>query len=154
MQRRSIFPVAIMLAALPQYVLAQQSGPSAQTKWAKVHRVVIQVDQDDPKMMNLALNNAENMKTYYQGKGEKIEIELVAFGPGLMMMRDDTSPVKDRIAALSKQGVVFSGCANTKANQSKAENRLITLVGQVREVPTGVARITDLQEQGWTYLRP
>jgi uncharacterized protein involved in copper resistance len=33
-----------------------------QTKWVKTHRVVIQVDQDDPKTMNLALNNHNSMQ--------------------------------------------------------------------------------------------
>jgi intracellular sulfur oxidation DsrE/DsrF family protein len=131
----------------------RRSSSSAQSK-LKVHHVVIQVDQNDQAVMNLALNNADNMRTYYEGKGERVEIELVAFGPGLSMMRADTSPVKDRLAALSKQGVKFSGCGNTKANQSKAENREITLLAEAREVPTGVARITELQEQSWTYLRP
>jgi hypothetical protein len=116
--------------------------------------VVIQVDQDDPKAMNLALNNAENMKKYYEGKGDKIEIEFVAFGPGLAMMRSDVSPVRERLAALSKQGIKFSGCGNTMANQSKAEEKPITLLAEAREVPTGVARITELEEAGWTYLRP
>jgi uncharacterized protein len=118
------------------------------------HRVVIQIDQDDPAIMNLALNNADNMRKYYEGKSEKIDIEVVAFGGGLTMMRADRSPVIDRLTALSKQGVVFSGCSNTKANQSKAEGEEIRLLDGVHEVPTGVVRITELQEQGWTYLRP
>jgi intracellular sulfur oxidation DsrE/DsrF family protein len=155
MRRRLLVCLAVSLVIAPQLVWAQQShSTQAQSKWTKGHRVVIQMDQDDPKAMTLALNNAENMRTYYQSKGEKIEIEFVAFGPGLSMMRSDTSPVKDRIAALSKQGIVFSGCGNTKANQSNAENKTITLLSEAREVPTGVVRITELQEAGWTYLRP
>jgi uncharacterized protein len=118
------------------------------------HRVVIQVDQDDPAIMNLVLNNADNMRKYYEGKSEKIDIEVVAFGGGLTMMRADKSPVIDRLVAMSRQGVVFSGCSNTKANQSKAEGEEIRLLDGVHEVPTGVVRITELQEQGWTYLRP
>jgi uncharacterized protein len=104
--------------------------------------------------MNLALNNAANMKEYWDKKGEKSQIEFVAFGPGLQMVRSDTSPVHDRIAELSKKGIVFSGCGNTRTNQSKAENKPVDLLSEVREVPTGVARITELEEQGWSYLRP
>jgi intracellular sulfur oxidation DsrE/DsrF family protein len=144
--------VASQTWAQPHNTTQPQS--TLQTKWIKTHRVVIQVDQDDPKTMNLALNNAENMKKYYEGKGDKIEIEFVAFGPGLAMMRSDTSPVRERLTALSTQGIKFSGCGNTMANQSKAENKPITLLAEVREVPTGVARITELEEAGWTYLRP
>jgi intracellular sulfur oxidation DsrE/DsrF family protein len=150
-RRRLVFALAI--AATPLVARAQQSH-SQQTAWIKQHRVVIQVDQDDPKTMNLALNNAANMKEYWDKKGEKSQVEFVAFGPGLHMVRSDTSPVRDRIAELSKKGIVFSGCGNTRVNQSKAESKSIDLLSEVREVPTGVARITELEEQGWTYLRP
>src|SRR5690349_25001166 len=152
MRRRGIVLVLPIVAAA-QVAFAQQPH-SQQSAWVKEHRVVIQVDQDDPKVMNLALNNAANMREYWDKKGEKSQIEFVAFGPGLQMMRSDTSPVRDRVAELSKKGVVFSGCGNTRTNQSKAENKQIELLGEVREVPTGVARITELEEQGWTYLRP
>ena len=152
MRRRQIV-LGLGIVGTSQLALVQRSS-AQQTAWVKEHRVVIQVDQDDAKTMNLALNNAANLREYWDKKGEKNQIEFVAFGPGLQMVRSDTSPVRDRIAELSKKGVVFSGCGNTRTNQSKAENKQIELLGEVREVPTGVARITELEEQGWTYLRP
>jgi hypothetical protein len=60
----------------------------------KPHRVTIQVDENDPDVMNLALNNASNVIDYYRNKGEEVEIEVVAYGPGLNMLRDDASPEK------------------------------------------------------------
>src|SRR5579864_3373813 len=68
------------------------------------HRLAIQVDQNDPQAMNLALNNAENVIDYYRGKGESTDIEIVAYGPGLNMLRADTSPVKDRIKRMKDPG--------------------------------------------------
>ena len=139
------------------FCLSLATGASAQQTHAapkKTHHVVIQIDQNDPAIMNLAMNNAENMQKFYASKSEKVEIEFVAFGGGLAMMRSDTSPVKERLAFLSHQGVRFSGCGNTLANQSKAENKTLTLLPETHEVPTGVARITELEEAGWTYLRP
>ena len=130
-----------------------QVSTSAQSKM-KAHHVVIQVDQDDSAVMNLALNNAENMQKFYESRGEAVEIEFVAFGGGLKMMRSDTSPVKERLAQMSRQGVTFSGCGNTLANQSRQEEKSISLLPETHLVPTGVVRISELQEQGWTYLRP
>jgi hypothetical protein len=40
------------------------------------------------------------------------------------------------------------------ANQSKQENKPISLFPEARVVPTGIGRIVELQEQGWTYVRP
>jgi len=130
-----------------------QVSTPAQSKM-KAHHVVIQIDQDDSAVMNLALNNAENMKKFYESRGEAVEIEFVAFGGGLKMMRSDTSPVKERLAEMSRQGVTFSGCGNTLANQSRQEEKSLSLLPETHLVPTGVVRINELQEQGWTYLRP
>ena len=151
-----LFSMAMMIAppSLAQTKIAPTAGPHATRK--EPHRVVIQITQNDPAMMNTALNNGENLVKYYEAKGEKVEVEYVAYGPGLSMVRSDTSPVKDRLSAIAgtMKNVRFSGCENTMANQSKAENKQITLVPEAKTVPTGIGRIVELQEQGWTYVRP
>ena len=142
--------------ALPNFIQPQTTAtPSLQHSTSNnTHRVVIQVTQNDPVVMNMALNNAENLAKFYKDKGEPIQIEFVAYGAGLNMVRSDTSPVKERLAMLSGKNMVFTGCGNTMANQSKMENKEITLVPEARIVPTGIARIVELEEQGWTYVRP
>jgi intracellular sulfur oxidation DsrE/DsrF family protein len=122
----------------------------------KVHRLVLQVNSNDPAMMNLALNNATNVEQYYKDQGEKVEIEVVTFGPGLHMLRDDTSPVKDRIKAIADKtsSISFKACGNTQDNMHKAEHKDIPLVAQATLVKSGVVRVVELQEQGWTYVRP
>ena len=40
-----------------------------------VHRIAVHVDQNDPAVMNLALNNVQNLKKYYAGKGEKVIVQ-------------------------------------------------------------------------------
>jgi hypothetical protein len=106
--------------------------------------------------MNLALNNATNVEQYYKALGEKIDIEVVAFGPGLHMLREDTSPVKDRLKSIAEKtpSISFKACGNTQENMGKAENKTIPLVAQATVVKSGVVRVMELQEQGWTYVRP
>jgi intracellular sulfur oxidation DsrE/DsrF family protein len=120
------------------------------------HRLVLQVNTNDAAAMNLALNNAANVEQYYKAKGEPVEIEIVTFGPGLNMLRDDTSPVKDRIKSIaeSRPSITFKACGNTQENMAKAENKTITLVPQASLVSSGVVRVMELQEQGWSYVRP
>src|ERR1700754_608912 len=55
----------------------------------KAHRLAIQVDQNDPQVMNLALNNATNVLEYYRGKNEDVDVDIVTYGPGLHMLRAD-----------------------------------------------------------------
>ncbi|WP_271592461.1 DsrE family protein [Bradyrhizobium sp. CCBAU 65884] len=122
----------------------------------KSHRLVLQVNSNDPAMMNLTLNNASNVAQYYRDLGEPVSIEVVTFGPGLHMLRDDTSPVKPRIEvlAMSHPEVSFKACGNTQENMRKAENKDINLIPQATIVKSGVVRVMELQEQGWSYVKP
>ena len=124
----------------------------------KPHRVAIQVNQNDPQVMNLALNNATNVLEYYRAKNEEVEIDIVTYGPGLHMLRSDTSPVQDRLKRLKEMAfpgkVQFSACNNTRQGMEKTEGKSIPIVSDATIVPSGVVRIMELQEQGWSYVRP
>ncbi|WIM09970.1 DsrE family protein [Enhydrobacter sp.] len=148
----------LFLAALPaaaQSTRATSTLPMPSVA-KKSHRLIVQVNTNDPAMMNLALNNATNVEHYYKSVGEKVEIEIVTFGPGLHMLRDDTSPVKDRIKTIAEKmpSISFKACGNTQANMSKAEEKDIPLLPQATVVKSGAVRVIELQEQGWSYLRP
>src|ERR1043166_7757204 len=96
------------------------------------HRLAIHVDQNDPQVMNLALNNATNVLEYYRAKNEDVEIDIVTYGPGLHMLRSDTSPVQDRLKRLKEMAfpskVQFSACNNTKQGMEKTEGKAISVV--------------------------
>ena len=140
----------------PNPKLTTVPTPTAQDLTKKVHRLVLQVNANEPATMNLALNNATNVEQYYKTLGEKVEIEVITFGPGLHMLRDDTSPVKDRIKAIAEKtpSITFKACGNTQENMGKAENKTIPLLAEATLVKSGVVRVMELQEQGWTYVRP
>jgi intracellular sulfur oxidation DsrE/DsrF family protein len=106
--------------------------------------------------MNLALNNVNNVVQHYGALGQKVEIEVVAYGPGLHMLREDTSPVKARIKSMSETmpQLAFSACGNTRENMTRAEAKDIPLISQAKVVEAGVVRLMELQERGWSYLRP
>ena len=120
------------------------------------HRLILQVNTNDPAVMNLALNNATNVAQYYNDLFEKVTIEIVTFGPGLHMLRDGTSPVKERIKAIkqSRPEISFKACGNTRENMSKVENKEIPIIPEATVVKSGVVRVMELQEQGWTYVKP
>lgn len=143
-----------MTAAQTRSALARMEDPAATKK--KEHHLILQVNTNDPAAMNLALNNATNVAQYYKDAGEKVKIEVVTFGPGLNMLRDDTSPVKSRLEemALSTPEVSFKACGNTQEKMQKAESKDIPIVRQAEVVKSGVVRVMELQEKGWTYVKP
>jgi intracellular sulfur oxidation DsrE/DsrF family protein len=153
--------VALLILAPPSAVALQKKQTTAQmlkrpAADQKLHRLVLQVNTNDPAMMNLALNNATNVAEYYKDLGEKVTIEVVTFGPGLHMLRDDTSPVKARIKAITEStpAIAFKACGNTQEKMHKAENKEVPLIPEAQVVKSGVVRVMELQERGWTYVKP
>lgn len=159
MNRRTFAAFAvIVLMLLSQAIASAQSENKTSTK---SHRLAIHVDDNDPAKMNLALNNAQNVSVYYSGKGEEVTVEIVAYGPGLHMLRADTSPkkVQDRLKSFSESmpNVSFSACENTREKMARAEGKKpsdIPLVKNAKPVPSGVVHLMELQEQGWSYIKP
>ena len=121
-----------------------------------LHKLAIQVAENNPQAMNLALNNARNVAEHFKTRGDDVTIVVVTFGPGLHMLRDDTSPVKQRIATttLEYSNISFVACANTQANMSKQENKAIELITDARVEPSGVVHLMELKGRGSAYLRP
>jgi intracellular sulfur oxidation DsrE/DsrF family protein len=151
------FYLASQQAAAQPSRTASQTTPKVEHKTSeRTHRLIVQVDTNDPAIMTLALNNAANVDQYYSDLGELVEIEVVAFGPGLHMLRVDSSPVKERIKSIaeSRPAISFKACGNTQENMAKAEKSAIPLVPQATVVKSGVVRIMELQERGWSYIRP
>jgi intracellular sulfur oxidation DsrE/DsrF family protein len=134
-------------------VFAAAASGNAASKTAKV---AFHVNDNNPATMNLALNNVQNVVAYYKQKKQPVEIEVVAYGPGLHMFREDSSPVKDRISSMSleNKNVHFAACGNTKAGMEKKEGKPVTLMSEAKVVPSGVIRLMELQEKGYAYIKP
>lgn len=159
MQRFTYAVVAV--AALAFGLMAATPGHAAekmQKANIKTHHLVFHIDQNNKAVMNQLLNNVENVMAYYNGKGERVDVEVVAYGPGLVMLRDDKSPVKGRLASLKKVAfpskLTYSACHTTMMKMQKKEGHPIKIVSEARVVPGGVVRLTELQEQGWAYIKP
>ncbi|MGY3438547.1 MULTISPECIES: DsrE family protein [unclassified Marinovum] len=120
------------------------------------HRVAFHVDENDPQLMNMALNNVANVTSYYESIGDTVIVELVAYGPGLNMFVAGKSPVEDRISAMSLQyeNLSFAACGNTHRAMSEKAGKEIELLEETGMVESGVVRLIELQEEGYAYIRP
>jgi uncharacterized protein len=138
--KRRIAIAALLAALFPFHVFAQQ--PKGK------YRVVFQVSDNDPAKWNLALNNARNVQQDL-GK-ENVQIEIVAYGPGLGMLKAE-SPVAGGLAGAMDSNVRLLACENTMTNTKldKAE-----MYGGIAYVKAGVTHIMQRQRQGWAYIRP
>lgn len=144
--RRSLLRAA---ALLPFAGLGVASARAQTAASEKKHRLVIQVTDNDPARWTMVLNNTRNAQVDMGGP-EKIDIEIVAYGPGIYMLKKE-SPVGERIGELVRSGVQVVACENTMKGLKLSKDEMLTTVGYV---PAGVTELMKKQEEGWAYLRP
>jgi len=141
---------AARIAALAS-LLSLAGGALAETPATApaVHnRIVMQVSDADPGKWNLALNNARNLQADLGQKN--VEIEIVAYGPGIGMLKSE-SVVGTRIDEALKSGVKVVACENTMRGQKLVKDDMLPGIDYVG---AGVVEIMQKQQQGWAYLRP
>lgn len=125
----------------------------------KVHRLALQISDDAPEKMTAVLNVAANVARLYSERGEEVEIRIVAFNAGLNMLRTDKSPVLARLKSITESlpNLTLDACNNTRESMAKNEGKKpdeIPLFPGAKLVPAGAVDLIELNEQGWTILRP
>jgi len=137
--------IAVLAAVLAGGIAtASAQGPAA----AQRHRVVLQVSDADPAKWNLALNNARNVQADLGARN--VDVEIVAYGPGLAMLMQE-SKVADRLADALDKNIGLLACEITMRNQKVARSEMY---GGIKYVNAGVVHIMLRQQQGWAYVRP
>ncbi|MBD3609187.1 MAG: DsrE family protein [Gammaproteobacteria bacterium] len=144
---KSIHKFFVSLMAATMVVGVAASTAHAEDK----QKVVIQVSTDDLRTQKIALNNAVNVQ---KALGiDNVDVEIVAYGPGLSMLTKKSKQGK-RVESLAIQGITFSACGNTMKKVEKKKGKKPVLLSGVKVVPAGVIRIMQLQNEGYTYIRP
>ena len=148
--------LSVLFASLTMLGMVQWAGAAdapavkrqSPAQQVKKHKVIFQVSDNDPVKWNLTLNNARNVQ---QDLGEKnVKIEIVAYGPGIGMLKMD-SPVGTRIGEAMSTGVQIVACENTMSNQKLARDDMLPRIGYVK---AGVVELMQKQQLGWSYIRP
>jgi len=137
-----------LIAALAFATVALLPVAQAADAAASRHKVVFQVSDNDPAKWNLALNNIRNIQ---QDLGrENVEVELVAYGPGLNMLKLD-SAVAARVAETLGNGAGILACENTMRGAKLTNTDLLPNISFVK---AGVTALMLRQREGWAYIRP
>ena len=145
-------PRALALAIL---LFAVPVTASAQDGFADRYLALYVTDNDVDKM-NSALSIATNVTKFYGERGEILEVEIIAFNSGLHMLRKDTSPVAGRLESFvaSMPNVSFVACGNTIDTMTRIEGAEPPIFDFSAEVVAGVARLMELDEMGYTIIKP
>ena len=112
------------------------------------HKVVFQMSDGDPKKWHLALNNARNVQEDLGARN--VDIEIVAYGPGIGMIKLD-SEAANRVGEAIAAGVKVVACENTMTNMKLKKADMLPSLGYV---PAGVVELMQRQKEGYAYIRP
>ncbi len=137
-----------LLGFIAATTLIAANAQTTLTSAPKTLKLLIQMSDAEPARWNLALNNAKNTQDEL-GAGN-IEIEIVAYGPGIGMLKLD-SLVNSRLADAAKAGVKIVACENTMRNQKISRDDMHP---SVSFVASGVVELVRKQSEGWAYVRP
>lgn len=116
------------------------------------HKVVLQISDDDPAKQTLVLNVANNLIKYYGA--DKVDIEIVAFGPGLRLLFAENVNASRIDTLVDNSGVRFAACNNTVAAMTRALGHAPTINSRAKPVDAGIVRIMELTDAGYTLVRP
>ncbi len=143
-------PAALLLSLLLIVMGSGRAEENEEKPFAEKH-VVLQISDPNPFKQTLVLNVAGNLLKHY-GQ-DRVDIEIVAFGPGLRLLLADNAN-RSRIEGLAGQGVRFSACSNTVRAFTRKLGKEPELNPHAVRVSAGVVRIIDLVSQGYFLIKP
>jgi len=130
----------------PQLLMASpESKPFAE------ERIVLQISDADPFKQTLVLNVASNLLKHYGP--DKVDIEIVAFGPGLRLLFKENAN-SSRINNLSKSDITFAACENTLNKMTATLGHKPVMNSHAKSVSAGVVRIIELENKGYKLIKP
>ena len=104
----------------------------------------VKADTADFRIMVLQIKNVlkENPNTV---------MEVVCYGPGLMMLVSDKTNVSKEMEELQKSpNVSFAACANTMRRMKVEKTQLVPFA---KVVPVAMLELSAKQQEGWSYIK-
>jgi uncharacterized protein len=141
--------VALLMATAAPAARAQQAP--LQDKPFAEHKIVLQLSDNDPKKQGLVISVANNLMKFYDP--DKVAVEIVAFGPGIELLRPE-NPNRKLVESLVAQGARVDVCLNTVDTIERDTGKRPEYIAAATPVQVGVAQILFLTENGYTLVKP
>jgi intracellular sulfur oxidation DsrE/DsrF family protein len=140
---------ALLIATAAPGVRAQQAP--LQDKPFAEHKIVLQLSDNDPRKQGMVISVASNLMKFYDP--DKVAVEIVAFGPGIDLLKPD-NPNRKMVESLVAQGARVDICLNTVDTLERETGKRPEFISAATPVQVGVAQILLLTENGYTLVRP
>ena len=142
--------IAALLIATATAPARAQQAPLQDKPFAE-HRIVLQLSDNDPRKQGMVISIANNLMKFYDP--DKVAVEIVAFGPGIDLLKPD-NPNRKLVESLVAQGARVDICLNTVDTLERETGKRPEFIAAATPVQVGVAQILFLTENGYTLVRP
>ncbi len=117
---------------------------AAQTNEQKIVFDFAKADTADFRIMVLQVKNVLR-------EAPGTTIEVVCYGPGLLMLVADKTNVSKEMEEIQKvSNISFAACANTMRRMNIDKARIVPFA---KIVPVAILELSSLQQQGWSYIK-
>ena len=141
---------AALLIAFAGLSARAQQAPLQDKPFAE-HKIVLQLSDNDPRKQGMVISVANNLMKFYDP--DKVAVEIVAFGPGIDLLKPD-NPIRKQVESLVAQGARVDICLNTVDTLERETGKRPEFIAAATPVQVGVAQILFLTENGYTLVRP
>jgi uncharacterized protein len=142
--------IAALLIAFAAIPARAQQVPLQDKPFAE-HKIVLQLSDNDPRKQGMVISVANNLMKFYDP--DKIAVEILAFGPGIDLLKPD-NPSRKQVESLVAQGARVDICLNTVDTLERENGKRPEFISAATPVQVGVAQILFLTENGYTLVRP
>ena len=130
---------------------AEEDGKTSDKPFAEAH-IVLQLGDADAETQARVLNVANNLIKHYGGP-DFVDIEIVAYGPGISLLYPDNTNA-ERVSSLLVNEIKFIACMNTVETIARQTGIKPVLIPAAIPVKTGVAYLVEKAGQGYVVIRP
>jgi len=152
---KKIMTVAMTLA-IALVVTSFASVAEASERYAK-QKVVYHINYDggaDDKKYRGAMRNIQNHINAVGADNMDIKVVLHGNGLGLLSQAKANEALRGQVLELKGQNVAVHVCNNTLNGRNISYENDLFDVFEEDIVPSGVAELSHLQMQGYTYIKP
>jgi uncharacterized protein len=141
----SLMALAALMMVLPGSAFAFDYGKQ---------KVVYHINGGDPQQNQAALRNVQNHINAVGADNMDIKVVMHGAGLNLLINAKENENLRSAVDSLKLQNVEFQVCNNTIVGRNLDLKKDLYDASEKDVVPSGVAHLSYLQAQGYTYVKP
>lgn len=153
---KNIIKFSVLVFSALSLMFSVVAGASASERYGK-QKVVYHINYpggENDKKYRGALRNIQNHINAVGAENIDVKVVLHGNGLGLLMSAKGNQKLQSQVISLKTQNVSVHVCANTLRGRKISYEDDLFEVFEEDIVPSGVAELSYLQQQGYTYIKP